>query len=397
MCKCAFREFFERSLQKKFVFNLVVMSIGSILSGAGSVVGGLAGAIGQIGAQRRQYKYQKKLLNDQYDIWLKQTAEQQRLNEYNYNKYESPSATLAQYEKAGLGPAAMLDSVSFAPSMPAAAGAPGASSGGVQQESFSGLASSISQTFQGLADLDVKGALADKYRSDAERNDWENVFTREQIANQSRIRQKLEAEVGVLRSQKILTDFRSGLLAIDLANSPAEYARKFEKLDAEIDNIKADRELKQTMKIDALASVMEKMSRSQLNYQQCAHLAALTKLTNEQWRDLKHTVDARLANGSYDERAQADSILNWLNSARAALFGAEENYTNAKAKNANALTISEIVRNYGATFYFGAGGAAKIVDMILKATPQGAVISGGVEAAGQMFGDPTTTGFPISY
>lgn len=241
---------------------------GQMVSGLG---GSLINGLFNIGAAKRQYKYQSKLQQQQYELNEKaaesafarqqQFYTQQRDDEYAYN---DPAAVRERYENAGLNANAAFGTAgSYSP-----ANAP---SGSVGNQAGVGLGSASAFPISDPIEQAYRLAMIRNVDADTKQKEG-NTYDPEET----------------LRGQKLANDLQAaGLISIDLKN-------QLDVLNLQFKNEVYDTEVtirKQTA--DNMAKQFEQMN------QQIAESASKVSLNKEQEKQLQSLVLLNCANAAF--------------------------------------------------------------------------------------------------
>ena len=250
---------------------------GQMLSGAG---GSLLNGLFNIGAAKRQYKYQSKLQQQQFDLNEKaaDAAYERQKDFYNIqNAYNDPSAVRERYENANINPTSAFGTAgSYTPAQQAATAPQGGGSG-------LGTASAFPTV-----------------------DPIEQAYRLAMIRNVDAQTEKTQSETGdreeFLRGQRLANDLKeAGLISQDLANSLDALNLQFknEVYDTEVAIRKqtADNMAKQYEQMNQ--QIAESVSKQALNGEQVKQVASVIALNAAQ------AVLARTQNSWYGKIAQS--------------------------------------------------------------------------------------------
>lgn len=238
---------------------------GQMLAGAG---GSLLNGLFNIGAAKRQYKYQSKLQQQQYDLneraaesafgRQQQFYEQQRDDQ---RQWEDPSAIKSRYENAGINPTAAFGTAGSYSPMQSPSGAVGNQQGvGLGNASAFPIADPIEQAYRLAMIRNVDAQTAKTESETGDRNEF-------------------------LRGQRLANDLKdAGLISQDLANQLDSLNLQFktEVYDTEVQVRKqtADNMAKQFEQMNQ--QIAESASRQTLNDEQAKQYASVIALNTAQ-------------------------------------------------------------------------------------------------------------------
>lgn len=231
---------------------------GQMLSGLG---GSLVNGLFNIGAAKRQYKYQSKLQQQQYDLNEKaaDAAYERQKDFYNIqNAYNDPSAVRERYENANINPTSAFGTAgSYTPAQQAAT-APQGSGAGLGTASAFPVTDPIEQAYR-LAM--IRNVDADTKKKEGETLDPEETLRGQQLANDLK-------EAGLLSQQLV-----NSITALDL-----QFKNEVYDTEVAIRKQTADNMAKQYEQMNQ--EIAKSISDIEVNEEQKKQLQSLVLLNN---------------------------------------------------------------------------------------------------------------------